>query len=229
MLGTATATQVLVVKETRTVVKNPPSGSQGAGETVAAEAAKKRRARRRGPPGPQGPAGPAGTNASLNGVAAGGDLTGSSFPNLVLAPGAVTPGKIGTIPAVNAFQATPVNFPTGNPSTVAGLNSERIDTANMHSSTSRLTAPISGIYQVSGHVNWAANNVGERIVDLYKGGSQVYSMTADDNNENLVMVQPFAGLIRLNAGEYVEFFLFQDSGGNLMARADEFSMHWVGP
>jgi hypothetical protein len=223
MIGTATATQVLVVKETRTVVKAAPAASDG----LSAQAAKKKKKARRGPRGPQGPAGPAG---SLIGTTAGGDLAGS-FPNPVVAPGAITPGKIGTIPAVSATENTAVNFPNATP-TVANLDGEHFDTANMHSTganNSRLVAPITGIYQVSGHVNWAADIDGERIVDLYRNGAFVHNMAGERNNDDDVVVQPFASLVRLTAGQYVELVLFHTAGAPLMVRADEFSMHWVGP
>ncbi len=46
-----------------------------------------------GPKGVPGPTGPAGSNASINGVAAGGDLTGT-FPNPQLAPNVVTSANV---------------------------------------------------------------------------------------------------------------------------------------
>lgn len=162
---------------------------------------------------------------------AGGDLAGSSFPNPVLSPGAVTPGKIGTIPAVRAKFTTAASIPNST-LTLAALGAEDFDTANMHSTsslTSRLVAPITGIYQVSGRVNWAGVASGMRIADLYRNGSLVGNLVAGPNSGNNAMAQSFASLVRLTAGQYVELVLFQNSGGAVDGGAGEFSMHWVGP
>ncbi len=219
MLGTAAATQV-VVKETRTV--------QSASSTDSAQAAKKKKKARRGPRGPQGPAG---SDASIIGAPASGDLAGSSFPNLVVAPGAITPGKIGTIPAVSATYGAAPTIPN-NDSTPAAMNAENFDTAGMHATganNSRLTAPITGTYQISGHVNWGGNLTGLRIVDLYVNGALEHTLVAAPSGTSSVIVQPFASLVRLTAGQYAELQLYQDSGGNLNGGAQEFSMTWVGP
>ena len=65
--------------------------------------------------------------------------------------------------------------------TTLAFDSERGDSANMHSNTTnnaRLTAPVDGIYRVSAQIQWNANVSGMRLLQLYRNGS---TLIAFDN------------------------------------------------
>lgn len=96
------------------------------------------------------------------------------------------------------------------------LQTEVFDTHNGHSTTtntSRYTAVVSGVYQVTGVVGFAANFTGTRGARIAKGGIALQS--------GGVFVAAGRGavtptvFVALNIGEYVEVQGWQDSGGAL--------------
>jgi hypothetical protein len=166
-----------------------------------------------------------------------------------LGNGTVTPDKIGTIPAVRA--TSPFDDPTpgacgffpsipGN-GTLTPLKfvSEEFDTADMHAlacvpERSRVTAPRTGVYQVSAGVVWTNNTTGTRFLglrvngndDLFYAASRVPSL-AD------IPEQSVSTLVRLSANEFVEAVVSQNSGSAIQLdsnfRRQHLAMHWVGP
>jgi hypothetical protein len=104
------------------------------------------------------------------------------------------------------------------------------------SNTSRLIAPQTGVYLCIGIVRWANNATGARYLAL-----QINGAGNPLNSDRLVVLDanetPYhitAGLFKLSQGDYVEVFVFQNSGGNLnsLTNADvvpRFMMAWVGP
>lgn len=105
--------------------------------------------------------------------------------------------------------------------TAVAFGGEIWDTDNYHSTstnTSRFTIPTgkSGKFRISGQVSWAANATGVRLITGYKNGSnwqgatQVYSGQSSDQ-----ATIPFVIYMTANAGDYIEIYAYQNSGGAL--------------
>lgn len=112
----------------------------------------------------------------------------------------------------------------------------RWDNGGLYTSgaTSRLTAPVSGVYALGVNVEWEANAVGTRTLSLlYNGVDLIASVRASPaaagvTRQALVTEWP------LNETDYVEARVVQTSGGPLnVVKADKYSpefwIHWKDP
>lgn len=119
---------------------------------------------------------------------------------------------------------------------LSGLNSERYDTDNMHSTaalTTRITFNTAGMYVVGGNIDWAANVTGIRGLKVVLGG--VTDLVSDYRNANSAFGTGIAisTVYKFAATNYIELFAFQNSGGNLGITATgnfspEFYATWIG-
>ncbi|HLJ04002.1 MAG TPA: hypothetical protein VKT31_11220 [Solirubrobacteraceae bacterium] len=156
--------------------------------------------------GPRGLTGAAGSNATINGVPAGGALTGT-YPSPAIAPGAVTPAAIGTIPAAvvtNVADEQPIpDSLTAH--TILTFDTDQFNADGVHSTTvnnARLTAPISGLYAVHGEAVWASNGPGLQELEIYVNNfSKRVGVTALQNSTGAA--EGVSALVHLNAGDYV--------------------------
>lgn len=195
---------------------------------------KARKALRRG--AKAGKRGPAGSDAQFNGAAAGGDLTGA-YPNPSIAAGAITPTKIGNVPAARVFNTANESFNSGLEDFVT-FNSERFDTAGLHSTTAntqRLTAPIAGVYLVSGSAVWFGNDTGMRRLGIRLNGALPIAADAKGTpGGGFATEHAVSTTYALAAGDWVELRAVQTSGAPLSLAASqpqspEFSITWLGP
>ena len=170
------------------------------------------------------------------------DIKNSSVATDDLANRAVTPAKVGTIPAARARKTSNQSIPDVTNTTLT-FEGESFDTAGLHNpsaNNTRLTAPTSGLYQVTAGVAWAGNDTRNRMLGLTVngGGCCVGTSLVPAAVAGAQTLQTSSDLLKLSAGEFVEAVVRQSSGGNLSAgpgpfvggTADVFlAMTWVGP
>lgn len=104
-----------------------------------------------------------------------------------------------------------------NTSTALVFNSEAPDDNDWHSvvtNPSRITVTLAGQYLAVGQVEWASNATGYRQAALTKNGGAFAGVTTPATTgaqTTLLVVMPTV----LTAGDYVELFVAQGSGGAL--------------
>jgi hypothetical protein len=124
-----------------------------------------------------------------------------------------------------------------NTSTIATFPSERFDTAGFHSTsvnTGRFTIPAgyAGWYVINARFRWDQNATGTRSMIVKKNGSTLAASSELQGNVTIYQGNQIETLDLFAAGDYVEFEVFQNSGGNLTMFTDvsnaEFSIVMVG-
>lgn len=110
------------------------------------------------------------------------------------------------------------------------------DTYGGHSNTtnnSRYTAQVAGFYALFGSVAFGPNATGFRGIALYKNSVALANpsyetFVAAASGTNGVNIQA-TGQVQLNAGDFVECYIYQSSGGalSLAAGASGFSTTWI--
>ena len=144
-------------------------------------------------------------------------------------------------PRLKAYQGTTAT--TAGTSGTAALilwDTESWDTDSMHSTstnTSRLVVTTTGLYDVKVSVFWAANATGFRDVELRKNSAGAVGSGTGVGKWRATATPTLGGgvfgtvEVSLTAGDYLECFGLQTSGGSLATTlAEQFtwvSMRWV--
>jgi len=155
--------------------------------------------------------------------------------------GEIIDGSLGTSELSSAIPAARVTN-SAEESTLHSIgeslpfDSVRYDTAGMHATenSSRLTAPLKGIYAVSASVVWSSDSDGTRFVGLKKNGDTWIAMQTQPAVAGAPTDQEVSHQVLLQAGDYVEVRAHQSSGGPLAvikfdATSPEFAMTWLAP
>jgi hypothetical protein len=151
---------------------------------------------------------------------------------------AIGPSKIGLVPAARVESTTAVTTQSGV-ETVLSFDSELFDTANLHAPSSdltRLTAPVAGVYDITGQVEWDTIGGGSRLLLIRRNdGRRIgVSLIPGATAANFVY-QQVTTQAKLNAGDYVELRATQTSGSTIEIfkggdeESQNFMMHWIGP
>lgn len=133
----------------------------------------------------------------------------------------LAPFKSSVQPHVSLTNSSAQTISNSSATRVTAWDTETIDVGGLHDTgtdPSRITIPTGqeGLYLVGGTMWWASNSTGRRIMYFYKNGSDAeiggyaYSPSVAGDNR-----RSSTAIFSLSAGDYVEMFVFQDSGGNL--------------
>ncbi|HXI66372.1 MAG TPA: hypothetical protein VNH41_00405 [Steroidobacteraceae bacterium] len=160
---------------------------------------------------------------------------GAPFADTAGASGTVNAAKLNAIdngifeamqqPAVRVTHSTTQSI-TSAVITALAFNTERFDQAGGSASTmhdtvtnnSRLTAVYAGVYQISGAVEFAANAVGERLIQVRHQGATVIARQ-EFLNTGSAQALAISTLYPLAMNEYVELMVYQNSGSAVVINA----------
>jgi hypothetical protein len=150
----------------------------------------------------------------LNVIASSG--SGSTAMSAVLVGSAKT-----VTPFAKVFKSANQSVPNSTV-TIVAFDSEINDNDSIHdtvTNNSRLTCRTAGVYLVRGHAIFSSNGVGTRAVSLFRNGNTndrvgeiVLPPASTSSFSTAIEVET---LIELAAGDYLEMYVYQDSGGAL--------------
>lgn len=121
-------------------------------------------------------------------------------------------------PRCSAYHSTTQSIPN-NTQTALNLDSEDYDVGGMHdtvTNNSRITIPTGqgGLYLIVAHVDFATNGTNARRCEIFVNGSRIHRTVATPSASTGTAMQDVM-IWPLAAGDYVEVYAFQNSGGNL--------------
>ncbi len=116
-------------------------------------------------------------------------------------------------------------------------DAEDFDTGGFHNpavNPSRITADRTGFYDINASINFAGATGGSRRIRVYKNAVTILIETRYDPNPGTFQFG-LSGLAQLSSGDYIESYVWQNSGAPLWINIDAnalasafFSLHYVG-
>ena len=128
--------------------------------------------------------------------------------------------KLPEIPLIQyarVYNSAAITLTTGV-TTALTFDSERYDVGGLHSTsvnTGRLTIAIAGVYEVGGSVSFATDTVGIRGLSVLLNGATTIILARDTPIAGDNTVISLSAPYRFAAGDYIELYARQTSGGNL--------------
>lgn len=129
-------------------------------------------------------------------------------------------------PAFWGYQTAAQTLTANVPAAIL-LDSEQADTYGGHSTTSntsRYVAQVAGYYFALGSVVWTnTSSTGIRVAQLYKNGSAVNAAYSSFGATSFNASALTAGIVQMNANDYIELFANQSVAVNTQASAPQYS------
>ena len=131
--------------------------------------------------------------------------------------------------AANACRVSNSNQTIANTThTALTFSTETYDTNSMHSTssnTSRIIAPVEGKYLATARAYWTGSGGGqERQFYLKVNATTSYALVHIPPSGGINIGQLTADVLSLAVSDYVEAFVYQDSGGNLDTLGANFAL-----
>lgn len=154
-------------------------------------------------------------NATLTGA----KIVDGSLTEADTADGAVDPTKLGTIPGARVRHAASAVTVQHNATAALSFDTTDFNVGGVYGAAqpSRMTAPIAGRCFIVASARWNPNSAGRRTIALEVNGTAAQIARPDVSaymTTGSLGPEPAAQTVyRLNAGDYVEVWACQDSGG----------------
>jgi hypothetical protein len=169
-----------------------------------------------------------------------GSLTGAD-----LADATVDAAKLGAIPGARVKRTAAIQIASQDPNTVLSFDATpdfNVGGVYDPAQPTRMTAPIAGRYLVTASVRWDSDTAGRRLVALNvnypaAGWTQIARSNVSAHFAGVAAFYPEQSVqtvYKLNAGDYVQVWVAQNSGVPLdldvgVLNAVTFSMQWLAP
>ena len=136
--------------------------------------------------------------------------------------GATAPGWAG-FDGVFAYSSSAQTIGHSGSHTAITLTATLFDTSSYWSAgdPTKITIPTTGYYFIASHLTFDTNATGGRHLKVYKDGVSLSNLSAGDTPNSTTECSLGLSSIRsLTAGEYLQLYAWQDSGGNLDTKAN---------